>query len=178
MRPYNRDIKIRYNISQNERLGAYMYGFPWQDNLRSCWVYNNTHYFRAGLNASIIASPGRTRTPSHTAFYNNIFYFEDSGSWGVEPDETCELSNNLFFNVEPRGTNYLTADPMFVNPGTGGTDINMADPNRLSGYKLKENSPCLGAGMFVNDNGNRDFWGNPLYNNLPDIGAFEKPQKE
>ncbi len=174
MQRYNRDIKIRYNISQNERLGAYMYGFPWEDDARSVWIYNNTHYFRSGLNASIFVSPGRTRTPRHTAFYNNIFYFEDSGNWGVEPDETCEFSNNLFYNIKPRGKNYLTDDPLFVNPGTGGTGINMKDPERLSGYRLKENSPCLGSGIFINDNGGMDFWGNQLYNDLPDIGAHEK----
>ncbi len=173
MRQYNRDIKIRYNISQNERLAAYMYGFPWVDNARSIWVYNNTHYFRAGLNASIFASPGRVRTPSHTAFYNNIFYFEDSGSWGLEPDETCEFSHNLFFNVEPRGRLFLTEDPLFVNPGTGGTDIDMKDPERLSGYQLKKTSPCLGAGMFINDHGGKDFWGHPLDQRHPDIGAFQ-----
>ncbi len=174
MRRYNRDIKIRYNISQNERLGAYMYGFPWEDNARSVWVYNNTHYFRSGLNASIFASPGRERTPVHTAFYNNIFYFEDYGSWGIEPAETSEFSNNLFFNVEPRGRNYLTTDPLFLNPGSGGTNISMRDPDRLAGYRLGNDSPALGAGMFINENGGMDFWGNQIYNGLPDIGAYEK----
>ena len=174
MRPYNRDIKIRYNISQNERLGAYMYGFPWRDEARSIYVYNNTHYFRAGLQSNIFASPGRVRTPGHTSFYNNIFYFEDKGGWGVEPDETCELSHNLFYNVPPRGKRYISANPMFVNPGQGKTDIDMRDPDRLSGYWLKQNSPAIDAGMFINDNGGVDFRGNPLFDGLPDIGAFEK----
>jgi hypothetical protein len=174
MRKYNRDITIRYNISLNERLGAYMFGFPWEDNARGVWVYNNTHYFRAGLNASIFASPGRVRTPSNTFFYNNIFYFEDSGAWGVEPDETCEFSNNLFFNVEPKGKNALVADPLFKHAGLVGTDIEMKDPNRLSGYQLKENSPCINAGIMINDNGGMDFWGNKLGNASIDIGAFEK----
>ncbi len=174
MRPYNRDIKIRYNISQNERLGAYMYGFPWLDEARSIYVYNNTHYFRSGLQANIFASPGRIRTPGHTSFYNNIFYFEDEAGWGVEPDETCEFSHNLFYHVEPRGRRYVTADPLFVNPGQGGTDIDMKDAERLSGYWLQPNSPAIDAGMFINDNGGLDFSGNSLYDGLPDIGAFEK----
>jgi len=174
MRKYNRDITIRYNISLNERLGAYMYGFPWEDDARGIWVYNNTHYFKAGLNASIIASPGKVRTPSYTYFYNNIFYFEDAGTWGVEPDETCELSNNLFYNVEPRGENAIVADPLFVNAGLVPTDIDMRNPERLAGYMLKTNSPCIDAGLLINDNGGLDFWGNKLGDSSTDIGAFEK----
>ncbi len=173
MRKYNRDIKIRYNISLNERLGAYLYGFPWQDNARSIWVYNNTHYFGAGLKASIFVTPGRVRTPTQTAFYNNIFYFEDSGSWGVEPDETCEFNNNLFFNVEPRGKNAITANPLFTNPGNVPTDIDMKNREALSGYMLQNNSPCINAGILINDNGGKDFWGNPLSSDITDIGAFE-----
>jgi hypothetical protein len=174
MRQYNRDIKIRYNISLNERLGAYLYGFPWVDKARSIWVYNNTHYFKAGLNASIFVNAGRVRTPTQTAFYNNIFYFEDSGSWGVEPDETCEFNNNLFFNVEPKGKNAITENPLFMNPGNVPTEINMKNPEALNGYKLQNNSPCINAGIILNDNGGKDFWGSPLGSDNTDIGAFEK----
>ncbi len=174
MRKYNREITIRYNISLNERLGAYMYGFPWEDNGRGIYIYNNTHFFKAGLNASIFASPGRVRTPRYTYFYNNIFYFEDAGTWGVEPDETCEFSNNLFFNVEPKGRNALTGDPLFANPGLVNTDIDMRNPERLLGYMLKNDSPCIDAGLVINDNGGKDFWGNPLGSEGIDIGAHEK----
>lgn len=174
MRKYNRDITIRYNISLNERLGAYMYGFPWQDDGRSIWVYNNTHYFKAGLNASIFASPGRVRTPRYTYFYNNIFYFEDAGIWGVEPDSTCEFSNNLFFNVEPIGKNAVLGDPLFVNAGNVPTDIDWSNPERLSGYMLKDSSPGIDAGIVLHDSGGLDFWGNPLGMEAIDIGAHEK----
>jgi len=173
MRRYNRDITIRYNISINDRLGVYEYGFPWENDARGIWIYNNTHYFKAGLNASIFASPGKVRTPSYTYFYNNIFYFEDKGSWGVEPDSTCEFSNNLFYNVEPKGKNSVTGDPSFVNPGEVKTDIDMKDPKRLAGYMLKKNSPCIDAGILINDNGGKDFWGNKLGTESIDIGACE-----
>jgi len=132
-----------------------------------------THYFKAGLNASIFASPGKVRTPSYTYFYNNIFYFEDKGGWGVEPDSTCEFSNNLFYNVEPKGKNPVVGDPLFVNPGEVKTDIDMKDPERLSGYRLKKNSPCIDAGILINDNGGKDFWGNKLGTESIDIGACE-----
>lgn len=175
MRRYNRDITIRYNLSVNERLGAYLYGFPWENDARGIWIYNNTHYFKAGLNASIFASPGRVRTPSYTYFYNNIFYFEDKGTWGVKPDETCEFKNNLFFNVAPRGEGAVVADPLFVSAGEVPYDVDMRDPERLSGYRLKENSPAINAGIVINDNGGKDFQGNPVGTASIDIGAYEKP---
>ena len=174
MRKYNRDITIRYNISLNERMGAYLYGFPWEDDARGIWIYNNTHYFKAGLNACIFVGAGKVRTPSYTYFYNNIFYFEDKGTWGMEPDETCEFSNNLFFNIKPKGKNALVADPMFSKPGQVPTDINMHNPERLKDYKLKNSSPCIDAGLVINDNGGIDFWGNPLGPESIDIGAYEK----
>jgi hypothetical protein len=114
------------------------------------------------------------RTPSYTYFYNNIFYFEDKGSWGVEPDETCEFSNNLFFNVEPKGKNPIIGNPLFENPGKVDTDIDMRNPDRLSGYRLKEGSPCIDSGLLINDNGGKDFWGNLLGTESIDIGAYEK----
>ncbi|MEQ9289442.1 MAG: right-handed parallel beta-helix repeat-containing protein [Cyclobacteriaceae bacterium] len=174
MRKYNRDITIRYNISLNERLGAYMYGFPWEDDARGIWIYNNTHYFKAGLEASIFASPGRVRTPRYTYFFNNIFYFEDEGTWGVEPDSTCEFSNNLYYNVEPRGRNPVVGDPLFARAGSVGSDVDMSDPKRLSGYQVAENSPAIDAGVVVHENGGMDFIGNPLKPGSIDIGAFEK----
>jgi len=174
MRKYNKGIKIRYNISVNERLGAYMYGFPTDKGAENILIYNNTHYFGAGVNASPVASPARERIPINTTFCNNIFYFEDSCSWAVAPDHTCELSSNLFYNILPKGENSLTTDPMFENPGALGTDVDMQDPLRLSGYQLKDKSPCLNAGISIDDNGGKDFWGNPLGTEAIDIGAYEK----
>ena len=176
-RGINEDITIRYNISENERVGSYFYGFPGDDDVRDVRVYNNTHFFREGLNANIFANPApHNRTPIHTSFWNNIFHFEDSGGWGIEPDpDTTEFDSNLFFNVPPRGTNAITVNPRLVSPGTGGADVDMTDPDRLAGYRLQADSPAIGRGREVDNHGGLDFWGNPLYHGSPDIGAHENP---
>jgi len=174
MKKYNKGVTVRYNISVNEKLGAYMYGFPTSTGVEDVLIYNNTHYFAAGLNASPIASPAKQRIPINTTFYNNIFYFENSGSWAVSPGPGCVLSNNLFYNVSPKGENYLTSDPLFENPGTVDYDIDMTDPERLSGYRIKSSSPCIKAGIKVDNNGGRDFWGNAVGTITMDIGAHEK----
>ena len=172
-RGVNVDVTIRYNISQNDLLGAYLYGFPTEKGLQNVKIYNNTHYFGKGKGNRIFVRAGKERVPIETVFSNNIFYFEDEAVWGFEPDNTCVFRNNLFYNVISKGENAITADPLLLNPGTGGTNINMRDPERLSGYRLKENSPCLEGGATISENGKKDFWGNALYNGLPDIGAYE-----
>ena len=173
-RGINSDITIRYNISQNELLGCYLYGFPTEHGLKDVKVYNNIHYFGKGKGNRIFVEGGKVRVPIKTEFRNNIFYFEDGAEWGFEPDNSCIFENNLFYNVSPKGENALTANPLFVNPGSAGTNIDMRDPKRLSGYWLKENSPCLETGVIIIKNGEKDFRGNLLYNGLPDIGAFEQ----
>ena len=173
-RGINTDVTIRYNISQNELLGAYKYGFPTEKGLKDVKVYNNTHYFGKGKGKSVFVAAGKNRIPIETEFRNNIFYFEDEAEWGFEPDNTCIFENNLFFNVSSRGASAVNSDPLFVNPGSGGTNIDMRDPERLSGYKLKNNSPCIGVGVDIKENGGSDFWGNSLYSSVPDIGAHEQ----
>lgn len=171
-KPYNIDITIRYNVSQNELLGAYLYGFPWTKGVDDVKVYNNTHYFGKGKGNRIFVAAGKERIPIETAFENNIFYFEDQAEWGFEPDSTCVLENNLFYNVNPKGENALTADPLFENAGTGGTNIDMTDANRLTGYRLKKESPAINSGIEIIGHPNKDFLGNPV-GGKPDRGAFE-----
>jgi hypothetical protein len=174
MRKYNKGITVRYNISINERLGAYEYGFPSDTGVEDVLIYNNTHYFGAGINASPIASPEQQRVPINTSFYNNIFYFEESVDWAVLPNGSCDLSNNLFFNVAPKGKNTITSNPLFMNAGAVSTDIDMHDPDRLAGYRINSNSPCIDAGIVINDNGGKDFWGNAVGTETINIGAYEK----
>ncbi|MDW7695764.1 right-handed parallel beta-helix repeat-containing protein [Flammeovirgaceae bacterium SG7u.132] len=169
---YNSDITIRYNVSQNELLGGFLYGFPSLKGVEDVKIYNNTLYFGKGKGKRVFVNAGKKdRIPIETSFWNNIFYFEDEATWGFEPDETCVLENNLYFNVSPKGANPFTGNPLFVNPGTGGTDIDMTDPNRLAGYKLKEGSPALFTGKKIEDNGGKDFAGGAV-SATPNIGAF------
>ncbi len=168
---YNTDITIRYNISQNELLGTFLYGFPSETGVKDVKVYNNTFYFGKGKGKNVFVQAGKERIPIETVFYNNIFYFEDKADWGCQPDQSCSFQNNLYFNLNPKGIGALNEDPVFVEPGKGGIDIDMTDSNRLSGYKLKLGSPALGAGKMIKNNGNKDFLGNRITEN-PNIGAL------
>ncbi|MEW4923962.1 DNRLRE domain-containing protein [Algibacter sp. 2305UL17-15] len=171
----NENVVIRYNISENDEKAIYFYGFNWLEEMTRASVYNNTHYVKSGIQLAVFGSGAIGRTAFNTDFYNNIFYFEDAGStWGSSNNVNFE--NNCFYNIAPLGTDYITSNPLLVNPGTGGQDIDWANyPNVLTGYKLQPTSPCVDAGKIINDNGGQDFWGETLYYGLPDIGAGEHP---
>ena len=175
MRRYNSRFKIRYNISQNENYAIFFYGFDQStDSIDSGDIYNNTIFFNS--NGEIFEKNAPGGGPIDTRFWNNIFYFGNSGDWGRIPDSTNLFQNNCYYNFTggSLGSGAITTNPMLVNPGTGGQGIDMHNPNRLAGYKLKANSPCIDSGINVSFNGGKDFWGNPLYNgSLPDIGANE-----
>ena len=90
---------------------------------------------------------------------------------------SCTFENNCYFNITPKGTDYITADPLFTDPGQGGQDIDWSHyPNVLKGYHLAETSPAVNAGKPIDNNGGQDFWGNALYFGAPDIGAHEHPE--
>ncbi len=171
-RGINSDVTIRYNISQNELLGSYLYGFPTQYGLKDVKVYNNIHYFGKGKGNRIFVAGGKVRHPIETVFRNNIFYFEDKAEWGFEPESSCVFENNLFFNVSPKGKNAISTNPMFVDPGKGGTNIDMHNRLSLAGYRLTANSPAKKLGIQIEINGEVDFSGNALPKGNPNIGAY------
>ncbi len=172
-RGVNSDVTIRYNISQNELLGAYLYGFPGEKGVEDVKVYNNVHYFGKGKGDRIFVRAGKFRTPTQTTFWNNIFYFSDQAEWGFEPDSTCSFFNNVYYNVAPRGERSIIADPLFVNPGSVGSNIDMRNREIFHGYRLQNNSPAIKAGVLIHENGSQDFMGNPIDANVPDVGAIQ-----
>ena len=64
----------------------------------------------------------------------------------------------------------LTEDPLFDAPGTGGTEIDMTDPDRLNGYRLCKGSPAIGTGREGDNEAQADFWGSEITS--MNIGAY------
>ncbi|UXX77693.1 DNRLRE domain-containing protein [Reichenbachiella carrageenanivorans] len=177
-RATNENVVFRYNIAQNDKHSVFRYGFNSDRGLTDAHVYNNTFYVSSDYTIEVFG----VRTALNTEFYNNIFYFENEATWGTSTQGlpiNCTFENNCFYNISPKGTNYLTTNPSLVDPGTGGEDIDWDEyPNILQGYKLQETSICIDAGKVIENNGGQDFWGNALYNGLPDIGAHEYAEEK
>jgi hypothetical protein len=144
---------LRYNISVNDEQFIIAH-----DNPTPVEVYNNIFYKVAGS-----LEPGSCKD---FKFWNNIFNFTTEPNWGLS-----EYSNNCYYPVGKNSADAkgISANPKFVVAGF------MADGKRLFNdyYKLLPNSPCIDAGMVIPNNGSKDYWGNPLYNGSPDIGAME-----
>ena len=173
MKRHNRNVVIRYNVSQNDREGIYFYGFESQKKARDIHIYNNTHFVRKGLKVQVLAED---RTPLNSRFENNIFYFEDRGTWGKRSKGiNTVFHHNLYYNVPPHSseTQAIEGDPRFLRPGQAGTGIDLRTLEGLRGYGLRVGSPCIDAGVPIQSCGGKDLLGNEVPSGKADVGAIE-----
>lgn len=180
----------RYNISENDRTHLIqMQGSLTKD--RNVF-YNNVFYVDYGT--SDMDFYGKDRNGGiddiGALFFNNIFYATGQGRFRTvytdnEPmsrtfDETSRpdipagsmFLHNCYFgpwkNGLPDDPEAMIADPLFVAPGTGGTGL-----STTGGYRLQDGSPCINTGRHIPLDGGRDFFGNPVDDGHPDLGAYE-----
>ena len=165
---FNDNGVIRYNISQNDRSKLFHYsgintGFQ---------VYNNTFYVGPGNNTAFSRGSGGV-AGSTVAFYNNIFYNEGTNFSYDSAPTNVTFTNNLYYGNhpanEPNDPQKIVADPMLLAPGSGGLGL-----DSVGGYKLLPGSPCIDAGISIENRGDRDYFGNPISaEQTADIGAHE-----
>ncbi|MFD2034641.1 sialate O-acetylesterase [Belliella marina] len=161
------DVIVRYNISQNDKGSIFCVNF---DN-HSAYIYNNVVYIPEHLSPTIINE--RRNADKSYYFYNNIIYNQSTTASYNWFNAKREFSNNIFYGEHPDGEPFdpfkITEDPLFIAPGTGGIGLNTVD-----GYKLQSNSPAMGKGRHVVDNGGRDYFGNVVSDTLKtDIGFHQ-----
>jgi len=186
----------RYNISENDQSHLIeMHGTVAEGNL----INNNVFYVDYGM-ADITFYMGMTniddtaRSLMGANFRNNIFYATGQGRFRTvfthgsalerqyleavklpTPEPGTLFEHNWYFgpwlNGLPDDPEKMEGDPMFVAPGSGGVGL-----ATLAGYRLRDNSPCIRTGMTVENNGQRDFYGNSLNPGAVSCGVFEKPE--
>ncbi|MFU1795511.1 hypothetical protein ACM1RC_16730 [Paenibacillus azoreducens] len=157
---------VRYNISQNDKARIFRYS----GSIDTVLNYNNTIYVGAGSGNPVMSDyfTKSSGSPKNIYNYNNVYYSVGDRGWnltGQTFDSNAYYGGKTLVNAD---AHKVTANPKFANPGSGGTGMDTVD-----GYKLQSDSPLIGAGVPIADNGGRDYFGNPLYNGDPDIGAFE-----
>jgi hypothetical protein len=157
----------RYNISQND--GCVTGGRVFLvhgDGNHGYQVYNNTIYVK-NANPPMFEQ-GASSNGSDILFRNNIFINLGSGSFNAPGG--CTFDGNLYsgnYHIAADARKIL-ANPRLVAPGSGGTGLTSVD-----GYKLRSGSPALAAGDPVSNNGDLDFWGNPVSpSSQPHLGAY------
>lgn len=181
------DSHYRYNISEHD--GDNYGTLSFFDYTIGCSAYNNTVVIDGKPNFRF--QNGNPSTHFSVEIYNNIFCREgeplDLGTYFT--GNTAVFNNNIFQNFEFTGeteenigTNLLV-DSKLKNPGTvGDVYAEGKDVRALrEAYTLLDDSPAIGAGKPAPDlnrqdtNGGRDFFGTPIPEGNPDIGAFQHP---
>lgn len=159
------DSVVRYNISQNDQRCIFL-----TSNTHNADVYNNTFYIGEGLDTEVVEDVGGVATLKNNIFYN--LGTSTTTTWG----RNFSYENNLYYGFDstPEDSRKIIADPMFTDPGKGGTGV-LGDSaiDTLGGYRLQEGSPAIDAGLEIEDNGGRDYFGTPLADGKTDIGAAE-----
>jgi len=169
---FNDGTIVRYNISQNDLTRAFHIAGPTTNTA----VYNNTIYIGEGMPVDPIIHTSWGGYADDTRFYNNIFYNLGSGNYILASSTNNLFDYNVFYGNhpadEPPDPHKLTEDPKLADPG--GAAIGRAT---CEGYTLLPDSPCIDAGIEVEENGESDYWGNPVPSGpAPDIGAHEYGQ--
>jgi Right handed beta helix region len=176
---------VRYNISQNDGARTFHLAGPVHD----VKIYNNDFYIGEDLDLPLFLFNNDHGWPDGLYVANNIFYVTGKATVmrsGTERNAdgsyksaegpgmalNLTLEDNVYFGGIERPTtdvHAIASNPMLINPGSGSSGM-----DTLDGYKLKESSPCLDAGVSIKENGGQDFWGDKVAVDLnPDIGAQE-----
>ena len=167
---YNKDITVRYNISQNDRGQIFTLSGPISD----VKIYNNTVYVAEG-STNLVGSYdwGAGKSPAAVRFSNNLFYLNTTGRSSLLIPSRIVFDTNLFYGSYDYSNlpavNTVTADPQLSAPGKGAIGM-----DTLAGYRLKSGSPCIDAGLTLASNGGKDFFGTAVPSaGQADIGAAE-----
>ncbi|MFB9327972.1 S-layer homology domain-containing protein [Paenibacillus aurantiacus] len=163
---YTINTIVRYNISQNDRKSIFRYS----GSIDTVYNYNNSVYV-GEASANPVMSDYFTKasgSPININNYNNAYYSVGDKGWdlrGQHFDYNAYFGGNTLVQDD---AHKVIGDPKFASPGSGGNGM-----NTVGGYQLQPDSPLIGSGIRITDNGGRDYYGNPLYNGAPDIGAHE-----
>ncbi len=172
---FNDSTIVRYNLVERDGLVSKR-GNDGKHSLRvsgsatNTLIHNNVIYLGADqADTKVVLHKALDNNNAvNTRYYNNIFFVEAPGSsYEFGNSRNNMFSHNVFFGEEalnePNDDNKVTADPLLTDPGNG-----------ENGYLLQSGSPAIGAGMQISDLPEKDFYGNPILENvLVDIGIHQ-----
>tara|TARA_B100000524_G_scaffold2775_1_gene1706 strand:- start:1238 stop:3127 length:1890 start_codon:yes stop_codon:yes gene_type:complete len=197
----NINCGYRYNISINDGYREDPEGLPWNKKGKIFWVstfcggavrcpsvgtffYNNTVYVDSTLNPEIYVWP----EAGDVHILNNLICLAPDGetlqSFLENQDNQYSIGTNLFYPAsrieldEDLTEGALLVDPVFVS-----NSATIPLQSALN-FQLQNSSPALQSGTlisgsantldFLENNGGRDFFGQPVSNTLlPSIGALQ-----
>jgi hypothetical protein len=168
---FNDGSIVRYNISQNDGARIFQVG----GKVTNAKIYNNVIFVAEGKGDPLMIWHSKDGLwPDNIHYHNNIFYNLGKGGFNLGESTSIAFDYNVFYGhhdpTEPADPHKLTQDPKLVKPGTGSVGRDTVD-----GYRLLADSPCIDSGMTVANDGERDYWGNPVPSGRgTDRGANER----
>jgi hypothetical protein len=166
------DARVRYNvISSNRRYQIYLHSNPGT----VADIYNNTLYNDVGNH--LVFGMGSNLNATYR-LWNNILYSTRPNA-SITTSPTIDYESNLYggaaLAIPASDTRPVGGDPLFVGTVTGpfGTAASGPRLDQAMALRVASGSRAVGTGIAVADHGVGDFAGLPVYNGLPDIGAFE-----
>ncbi len=216
----DKDIVVRYNVSQNDRGRILNLNY----NFINTQIYNNLFYIGKDVvpahpewnvtgytkNIPVIYETHTRSGANYTGtldykFYNNIVYSDNNyvynfiskdgkrnnGSTGVVINR--DIDYNIFYGIGAKpesdiesgiGVNNIYLDPKVIFPGKApgkrtlnGTNKTAFDMNAFKamfdGYKLRSDSPAIGAGKSIAGMPSTDILGSTISTTTPDIGPIQ-----
>lgn len=192
-----RDNICRYNISIDDGLTNHFSGiYFWAGDrgISDAQVYNNvivndryaicsTHDIEGLVFRNNILQAGQAAVvgPLHQAVFENNLYYVSVHEGAVFQDgdrvfkTLAEWARETGKEMRDGRLVGLTGDPKLVLP----RDLAElpTDPQQLHTvpfFRLQPDSPCIGSGMVIADNGAQDFFGNPVpASSRPSLGVHE-----
>lgn len=174
---------IRYNVSINDGIRPYKTGTKgWfsptmhlSGPIENTQIYNNVFIIPKKQSGEIDKTIVQMDNwggpwPANTLFANNIFFVNENADFSFSADINTQFSNNCFygkFNNLPKDPAAIFVDPQFI-------DVTARDAGFtvLKNFMLTKSSPLNGKGIFIKNNGGKDFFGNKLGEKFT-IGVFE-----
>lgn len=160
----------RYNVVTNSAKESFQLG---SDNASTAAIYNNTIYNTSPTDVYLQSGSAQY------AFTNNVFY-STAPAAAMATSTGITYQSNYYGGPSPAipisEIAPVTGDARFTSaPATGpyGTEATGPQLATADAYEQTSGSALIDSGVPVSGNGGIDYAGNTLYNNAPDIGAFE-----
>ncbi|MDD6483410.1 MAG: hypothetical protein PUF72_02390, partial [Clostridiales bacterium] len=170
----NYNATARYNVSKNDSLRCFeIAAFPNTEALQTlkAKIYNNTIYTTSPAAERIILL--NTNCSPEVEVNNNIFYLKHDKIMTNHPSGWSASHNLYYGSASPQTVGKYDSAPIYEDPKFENIDGVGNGYDTTDGFMLAGDSPCIGAGIPIQDNGGYDFWGNPVSDTeAPNIGAY------
>jgi len=149
---------VRYNLSVDDGkvINVSPCKFPTIGTLDGIRFYNNTFVTAAPLTGQETIPLEVFGNAGDFQFANNIVYATSPSTNRIACGDRC--SNNLFYDVPPRGTEFVLGDPLFQ-------DVSWRGSGRLEAgeaFRLRAGSPAIAAGLALDPPPHADYFDNEI----------------